>query len=121
MSGTSRQFVLRARDRLGLAAAVAVLVTTTAMTIGIVTTRPGDAPAGPSASAAAHPNAAPALAGQGPGTPAGSAASSAAVPLVLTAADHRQCPATSSACADLSRCRGRRSSVTKATRFTAAA
>ena len=55
----------------------------------------------------AKANAVPALAGLGHSSKAGlrvaASASRATMPLVLTAADHRKCPATAAACVDLTR------------------
>jgi L,D-transpeptidase catalytic domain len=104
--------------RLGLTAAVAVAVALTAMIAAVLAARPTAADiSGPAASS---PTAAPARTTASlawPTSPARAAglaiapifatpaapASPAAVSLVLTAADHHDCPAASTACVDLTR------------------
>lgn len=106
----------RSRTRLNTTAAVAVLVAVTGIVAAVLagnqgTTRPAARPALKSAAGA---NAAPAasLPREQSAASAASAASApraaasaahATVPLVLTAADHRHCPATATACVDLTR------------------
>jgi len=90
----------RSRTRLDKTAAVAVLVAATGIIAAVFAgkhgaTRPTAQPAPESASGA---SAAPA-ASDSPRP----AARRAAVPLVLTAADRRHCPATATACVDLTR------------------
>ncbi len=131
MSGTGRHAstqMLRSPTRLSLTAAVAVAVAATAIIVAVVahpagsqtsvrptpgasstvlseralanSERPGTAPI-------ARANAEPALTGLGrssdPAPRVVAPAHRAAMPLVLTAADHRNCPATAAACVDLSR------------------
>ena len=106
MSSTSRNAALRSPGRLGRVTAVTVLVTAAAVIAGIVANGPAASPARPApatpapprATAAARANAAPSLAARGR---AATGARGTAVPLVLTAADRRHCPATASACVDL--------------------
>jgi hypothetical protein len=105
MSSPSRNAALRSPGRIGLVTAVAVLVTTAGVVAGIVANRPAAAPAAPrpAAVAASRPPAA-ARVNAEPSLPGGSTSkASAPVPLVLTAADRRDCPAAATACADLAR------------------
>lgn len=116
MSGTGRH-ALRARPltptRLGVTAAVAAVVAVGGMAAAVAVERPAfggtvtvkvppsaSAPA-PTGSAttglAAKANAAPAVHGHAPVT------KHPAVSLVLTAADHRDCPESATACVDLTR------------------
>ena len=104
MNGTGRHAVReRARVRLGLTTAVAVLVAVTAIAAAVLAARP--APSRATALAARGPaSVAPASVVSSAWRGAGSAAASQlAVPLVLTAADHRDCPAGATACVDLTR------------------
>jgi lipoprotein-anchoring transpeptidase ErfK/SrfK len=108
--------VSRSRPRLGTTAAVAVLVAVTGIVAAVVAgnqgrTRPAPEPAaGANAPAAStSPRSAASLPREPGAASAPRAASAAApsrpaaVPLVLTAADRRHCPATATACVDLTR------------------
>jgi len=109
MSSTTRNAALRSPSRLGRVAAVTAAVTTAAVIAGIAANGPAAAPARPApprATAAARATAVPALAGGGRAVTESrgdASAKIAAVPLVLTAVDRRHCPATASACVDLTR------------------
>jgi poly(3-hydroxybutyrate) depolymerase len=109
MSSTTRNAALRSPSRLGRVAAVTAAVTAAAVIAGIAANGPAAAPARPApprATAAARATAAPALAGSGRAVTesrGNASAKIAAVPLVLTAVDRRRCPATASACVDLTR------------------
>jgi len=115
--------------RLGMTAAVAALITLTAIVFGVLAVRPAPSAgsalrAAPSAAtarpaaaqarspaparggrAAAQPRGTAPSAPSAPSAPAASApaASAPAVSLVLTAADRRDCPAAAAACVDLTR------------------
>lgn len=108
--------LLRFPTRLGVTTAVALLVALTGIIAAVAMANPaGTGPARnrqagqmalmPFASA----NAAPAIVGRGHGSRAMSALSMVAparlatMPLVLTAADHQECPAAATACVDLTR------------------
>ena len=91
----------RSATRLDVTTAVAAVVTTAAMIAAIATqhsagTATVPAKASP-AVAVARANAVPAISRPRP------ARSPAAIPLVLTAADHQACPAAAAACVDLTR------------------
>lgn len=96
----------RSRTRLGKTAAVAVLVAVTGIIAAVLAEnheaiRPAARPALKSAAGA---NAAPAASGPSAAASAsGAAPARRAAALVLTAADHRHCPATATACVDLAR------------------
>jgi hypothetical protein len=93
--------------RLGMMMAVAALVAGTGIIAAVAANSPGTGPpAGPAPSPAVKGNAVPAVAnwsrwpgGLGVAAPA----RRAAMPLVLTSADHRDCPARATACVDLAR------------------
>jgi lipoprotein-anchoring transpeptidase ErfK/SrfK len=105
--------------RLGVTGAVAALVALIGIIVAVVVNSPGPGSAAVSASAksAARPapaaiapaNAAPVLTGSGyqgwaTGAPRQAGPPSrATLPLVLTAADHQDCPAAAAACVDLAR------------------
>jgi L,D-transpeptidase catalytic domain len=96
---------LRSPTRLGVTAAMAALLVVTGIIVAVVSaysaaTSPAARPA-----AVARANAAPALTSRRPAAAPGAAAQprDAAMPLVLTAADHRNCPAGAAACVDLTR------------------
>ena len=101
----------RSPARLGVTAAVAVLVAIGAMIAAVVMTHPGARPARGSARStaaqasprAATANAVPSVTRLGYRDRPAAPAPGAAVSLVLTTADHRDCPATASACVDLTR------------------
>jgi lipoprotein-anchoring transpeptidase ErfK/SrfK len=105
----------RSHTRLNKTAAVAVLVTVTGTIAAVVAvnhrnTSPAAQPAPESASGASAARAASNSPRPAASAPRESAAASAAppahraaVPLVLTAADRRHCPATATACVDLTR------------------
>jgi hypothetical protein len=116
MNGSSRRTGRDPARRLGVTAMLAAQVTLTGIALGIALTRPTHATvsaidsspvAAQTALARAPVGAAAAPAVAGPAaTPATSPAAPAAagpVSLALTAADHRDCPAAATACADLSR------------------
>jgi hypothetical protein len=114
VNGTGRHAVQeRARLRLGLTTAVSALVAVTAIAAAVLAARP--APSRATALVAREP-ASVAPASVAPGSLLGAAqastawraagpaaASQPAVSLVLTAADHRDCPAGATACVDLAR------------------
>jgi hypothetical protein len=87
--------------RLDVTAAVAALVTISAMIAAVATQHSAGTATAPAkdspAVAVARANAVPAITRPRP------ASSPAAIPLVLTAADHRDCPVTAAACVDLTR------------------
>jgi lipoprotein-anchoring transpeptidase ErfK/SrfK len=114
--------VPQSHARLGTTAAVAVLVAVTGITAAVVAgnqgrTRPAaESAAGANAPAASTSPRSAASAPREPGTASAARAASppratsaaaparpAAVPLALTAADRRHCPATATACVDLTR------------------
>jgi hypothetical protein len=121
---TTRAKRRRSPARLGVTAAVAAVLAVGAMIAAVVMTHEGARPArgGPAQTTAAQPsaraatgtvtaNAAPYVTGPGrqsvrgtgfPASPSGSVPG-LAVSLVLTAADHRDCPAAATACVDLAR------------------
>lgn len=91
--------------RLGVTTAVAALVAVAAIIGAVAANSVGQRPA--AGTAAARVNPAPALPGR-EHVPAGAprmiaAARRATMPLVLTASDHRDCPAAAAACVDLAR------------------
>jgi lipoprotein-anchoring transpeptidase ErfK/SrfK len=102
--------------RLGMTATVAGLVAVTGMIVGVAAAHPAKNPsgtrpaAGPAQVLVARANAVPAVTTR-PRSPAtvpsvtstAAPARRAAVPLVLTAADHRDCPAAATSCVDLAR------------------
>jgi hypothetical protein len=102
-----------AKTRLGVTAAVAAVVAVGVMIAAVVANagaRPAAAPAKASPRAAvstAKANAVPAVGGagglRGSGSVVPAPAHRAAVSLVLTAADHQDCPVTAAACVDLTR------------------
>jgi hypothetical protein len=84
-----------------MTAAVAALITLTAIVFGVLAVRPAPPASAASAASAPAPSA-PALSASAPAA-AAPAAPAPAVSLVLTAADHRDCPAAAAACVDLTR------------------
>ena len=102
----------RSPGRLGVTAAAAALVGVAAIVAAVVVTKAGAGSAGApsvnpsprSSTAIARANAVPSIGELGQrhsSTPA--PAQRAAVPLVLTAVDHQNCPAAATACVDLTR------------------
>jgi L,D-transpeptidase catalytic domain len=125
MNGSSRRAGRDPARRLGVTAMLAAQVTLTGIALGVALTRPthatvsaidsspvaaqtalARAPVGAAATPAVAGTAAAPATASTVATPAASPAAPAAggpVSLALTAADHRDCPATATACADLSR------------------
>jgi hypothetical protein len=99
---------LRFPTRLDVTAAAAAVVAVAAMIAAVVAAHSGSPGSSPRVSAeVARANAAPAITGRGRSgvlnAGVGTVASAAAIPLVLTAVDHQDCPPAAAACVDLTR------------------